>query len=450
MTVGIDIGTSSVKALAADDAGRVVATAKVAHGFRTPEPDHLEHDADLAWRRNVRTAWSRIRRAVGDRPIAAVDVAAMVPSLCAVDDRGVPITPGLLYTDARGKATPGLSPNENGELLGFARWCAKAAPKAAGLWPAQAVANHALTRNATIDYVTAATAVPLFDWAGWDRKVARRAGIDPAQLPTIATSHAPIGTAPGGVPVGPGTIDAFAEQLVAGADRVGDVLVILGSTLIVWVVTDDWVEVPGLWTVPHTAPGKVLVGGPSNAGGLFLEWVWRTLGERPERIGAPASRADLPVWAPYLRGERTPLHDASRRGALWDLTVTHGRPEIAAAAFEASGFVVRRDLELSGLSAKRIVATGGGSHSAMWVQAVADATGLPVDVVDVPEGGALGAAYLARVTAGLEADTAGAARWARTSRRVRPDATVRRRLAPRYQRFLEVAGPVPAPSSRAK
>ena len=74
------------------------------------------------------------------------------------------------------------------------------------------------------------------------------------------------------------------------------------------------------------------------------------------------------------------------------------------ASHEASGFVIRRLVERSGVEARRIVATGGGSRSVPWMQAVADATGLPVDTVAVPEGAALGAAFLARMVGGLESD----------------------------------------------
>ena len=69
-----------------------------------------------------------------------------------------------------------------------------------------------------------------------------------------------------------GTVDALCDQIVSGATQSGDVLVIFGATLIVWAVVDDWVEAPGLWTLPHTVAGKVLVGGPSNAGALFVDW----------------------------------------------------------------------------------------------------------------------------------------------------------------------------------
>ena len=68
------------------------------------------------------------------------------------------------------------------------------------------------------------------------------------------------------------------NRLVAGADSDGDVLVLCGTTLIVWVTIAEYREVPGLWTLPHTAAGKSQIGGPSNAGGLFLGWVDRLVG----------------------------------------------------------------------------------------------------------------------------------------------------------------------------
>src|SRR5206468_7754809 len=91
LAVGIDIGTTSVKAVAADADGNVVARARIPHKLLVPAPDRLEHDARQAWRRGPRRALAAL-----DRPdAAAIAVTAMVPSMCAVDRRGVPITPGL-------------------------------------------------------------------------------------------------------------------------------------------------------------------------------------------------------------------------------------------------------------------------------------------------------------------------------------------------------------------
>ena len=196
-------------------------------------------------------------------------------------------------------------------------------------------------------------------------------------------------------------IDALGEQLVAGADGEGDVLVILGTTLIVWVITAGWRDIDGLWTTPSTVPGMVAIGGPSNAGGFFVNWLAAVLGTDPWAAQAPPEDSErVPVWLPYLRGERVPFHDPDRRGSLHDLDVGLGSSALVRAAFEASAFAVRHIVELSGVTPSRIVATGGGVRNRAWLQALADGNDLPVDVVAVPEGAALGAAWLARQAAG--------------------------------------------------
>jgi xylulokinase len=86
----------------------------------------------------------------------------------------------------------------------------------------------------------------------------------------------------------------------------------------------------------------------------------------------------------------------------------------------------------------RIIATGGGTRLQPWMQAIADATGRPVEVSAVAEGAALGAAFLARMAAGLETTIADAAHWASTDRVVDPDPGWAAAIEDRYQRFLEL------------
>src|SRR2546423_15273998 len=99
-------------------------------------------------------------------------------------------------------------------------------------------------------------------------------------------------------------------------------------------------------------------------------------------------------------------------------------------------------IDTSKVDARRVVATGGGTRVDEWVQPLADVTALPVDCVAVPEGGALGSAWLARIAAGLEEPTAmtEGRRWARTGRRVEPDARWAPAVAGRYDEFLELSG----------
>lgn len=442
MTVGIDIGTTAVKALAVDGEGSVLARARIPHEMRSPVAGAFEHDIDRVWRDDVVAALGAVAEG---RNVAAVNVSAMVPSLGAVTAEGRGCSPGLLYGDHRGM-TEANRPDEAGdpgELLAFLGWLARHAPGAAGYWPAQAVANHALCGVGAIDSITAMTAVPLFDLQGWDDSLVAAAGATTETLPRVVPGTAPAGTVLDGLPargalVGGGTIDALAEQVVAGADHSGDVLVICGATLVIWAVIDGWRTVPGLWTIPHTAPGKVLIGGPSTAGGIFIDRVHRWLGRAPDAGLAEVDDADLPVWLPYARGERTPLHRRDLRGELHGAALHHDAVHLRRAAYEATGFVVRRHLDLAaaaGLEPRRIVATGGGARSEPWMQALADVTGLPVDVVAVPEGAALGAAFMARCTAGLETSIADAGRWARTGRRVEPEPGRRPGIDARYGEF---------------
>ncbi|BBZ45784.1 xylulokinase [Mycobacterium parmense] len=438
VTIGIDVGSTAVKAVAADADGRVRARARIPHALRVPAPDRLEHDADEAWRRGPLVALQQL----GCPEAESVAVAAMVPTLAAVDAAGRPVTPGLLYGDARGRVPGAGRPltaqplPSVGETAEFLRWTAAEAPDAEGHWPAQAVANHALAGEAVIDLATAATAYPLFDGTGWDPAACAGCGAAVAQMPRVQAIGVAAGELrPTGAVLGTGGIDALCEQIVAGADRDGDVLVLCGTTLIVWVTVPAARQVPGLWTIPHTAAGKSQIGGASNAGGLFLGWVDRVLA-RADPAGASPGR--VPVWSPYIRGERTPFHDPDRRAVLDALDLTQDAAALRRAAYEASGFVVRQLIELTGAPVERIVAAGGGTRVRPWMQAIADAAGRPVQVSAVAEGAALGAAFLARLAAGLETSIGDAGRWVRTGGVVDPQPAWAAAVEDRYQRFCEL------------
>jgi xylulokinase len=445
LTAGVDIGTTSVKAVAVDGDGTVLARARVPHEVRTPDPGSFEHDVDRAWRDGVLAALGRV---AGGRALAAVNVAAMVPSLGAVGSDGRAVGPGLLYGDRRGERVgegdAAARPGDSGELLAFLAWQAAASPGAAGYWPAQAVANHALCGRGAIDTTTAMTAHPLFDFVGWDEGLAAGAGVTVDQLPALVRGVEPAGRAGKGLPgagalVGGGTIDALAEQLVAGADAPGDVLVLCGTTLITWGVLAEDAEVEGLWTIPHTAAGLSLIGGPSNAGGLFLEAARGWLGADAAAGVDAVGPAGLPVWLPYVRGERTPLHRRDLRAAVEGIGLHHTPAHLLRAAYEAAGFVVRHHVDLArsaGLVPRRIVATGGGTQVPVWLRALADCTGLPVHVAAVPEGAALGSAFVARCVAGLEDSMTDASRWARTARVVDPDPVWVAAAGDRYEVFM--------------
>jgi xylulokinase len=411
-----------------------------------PEPDVLRHDAKKAWRAGPRKAFEQVTaelEAEGNS-LAGVAVASMVPSMTAVGRQGVPLLPGLLYGDREGRPTED-SPDDAVVPLGampdaegFLRWASREVPDARGYWPCQAVATNAISGLPAIDTGVTASLGMLHTHKGWNTDLLGSMGIAEKQMPLVVPMGEAAGTLPGSdVVITGGTIDAFCDQIVSGAIHKGDVLVIFGATLICWVICDEWLSVDGLISYPSTTPDRYLVGGPSNAGALFVDWARHLLRDTPRpgpkreqlepRLGTPGR---VPVWLPYVRGERTPFEDHTLRSNIYGLDIGSGAEAMERAAYEASGFVVRRMIERAGVKPTRIVASGGGSRVTAWMAAVADATNLPVETVAVPEGAALGAAFFARLAAGLEASLDDSTRWKGVTRSSAIWARARRRLPP--------------------
>jgi len=455
VTVGVDVGTTSVKALAVDEKGQVVARSRVPHTVMAPEPDILRHDAKRAWRTGPRKAFEQVtaQLVAEGNALAGVAVASMVPSMTAVSDRGVPVLPGLLYGDREGRA-PSDAPTGDAVLLpgtmpdaeGFLRWASTEVPDARGYWPCQAVATHALSGVPAIDTGVTASLGILHTHGRWNAEILSSLRVSEEQMPKVVPMGQAAGTLPGSdVVITGGTIDALCDQIVAGATQPGDVLVIFGATLICWAVCDEWIVAPGLISYPHTTAERFLIGGPSNAGALFVDWARHLLrgiprpGPDRERLGPRlGDPGRVPIWLPYVRGERTPFEDHTLRSNIYGLDIGTGAEALERAAYEASGFVVRRMLDRAGVKATRIIASGGGSRVTAWMAAVADATNLPVDAVAVPEGAALGAAYFARLAAGLETSLADSARWSAVGRTIEPDPTWVHAAEARYERFSEL------------
>jgi xylulokinase len=419
-----------------------------------PEPDILRHDAKRAWRSGPRKAFEQVTeqlQAEGNS-LAGVAVASMVPSLTAVNKQGVPVLPGLLYGDREGRAAGDaagdavLLPGTMADAEGFLRWASTEVPDARGYWPCQAVATHAISGTGTIDTGVTASLGMLHTHGHWNAELLASMGVAEKQMPAVAPMGQAAGTLPGSEAVFTGgTIDALCDQIVSGAVHPGDVLVIFGATLICWAVSDEWLTVDGLISYPSTTPDRFLCGGPSNAGALFVDWARHLLRGTPRpgpqreqlepRLGQPDR---VPVWLPYVRGERTPFEDHTLRSNINGLDIGSGAEALERAAYEASGFVVRRMVERAGVKPTRIVASGGGSRVTAWMAAVADATNLPVDTVAVPEGAALGAAYFARLAAGLESSLDDSTRWAAVGRTIEPDPVWMRAADVRYEKFRDL------------
>lgn len=429
ITVGIDIGTTSVKALAVDADGQILARSRVPHDIHVPSVDVFEHDAKQAWYDGPQRAMQDL----GVSDVEGIAIVSLVPSVTAVDEAGIPITPGLLYGDHRGQEGRDESDLLNsGEYASMLRWTAAQAPGARGYWTAPAVAGAALGGVPAADYGLGFSLSAFWD-GNWRADALAEIGIRPEQLPLLVADDDVAGRIGSAVQTS-SMADAWAEATVAGADSPDDALVICGTTLIVWPSIEGHRSVPGMWTIPHPRPGMSILGGASNAGGMFINHARRLLASSGPRLEPHA----IPIWIPYIKGERTPVHNNTLRAALHDMEISQGPDQLMRAAYEASAFSARRLIDLAGASTTRVIASGGGTHDPQWMQAIADCTNRPVDVVAVPEGAALGAAWHARVVAGLE-QRADSTRWVRHGRRYEPDPRWVGPCEERYQRWSALA-----------
>ena len=370
----------------------------------------------------------------------------MVPSLTAVDADGVPRTPGLLYGDGRGRSSAsGANPVESRELLEFLRWTRAEDPgrcrvlaRDRGRQPRAVRRRGARHRRPRPPRSRSSTG------RAGTRRSRRRSEITVDQLPRLvptAWECGRIGGADGPV-LASGCIDALADQIVAGADNEGDVLVLLGTTLIVNTVTASHDPVPGYWVIPHTSRGKFLAGGPSNAGGLFVNWATAPLADvcrraarsapRPGLGAVPARRAGADARSRPSRGARR-----SRSHARCGCAATRGIRGVRASSPVASSTRrARRTAPTRNGSSRPVAGRGWTSGCRRWPIA----PGCRSSARRSRKAPRSGSAFLARCAAGLEdGGMLDAARWARPGRTVEPAPAWVEPAAQRYRRFLDLS-----------
>jgi xylulokinase len=395
-TLGIDIGLSGVRASVMREDGSVPATARVALPPRIRE-GIAEQDPN-AWVSAVIDAGARAVDAAGIR-IDGVGVTALGPAPILIDADGRALTPTPLFGLDR-RADPWraeLSTGPDHALPTLLRW-RKDEPdllrSARSLLDATGFVVRSLTGEETMDRITAAS----YLWEDVDAPVALPAPAEPDAVAggVRASPAAALGLG-AGTPVAVGTIDCFADVAAAGVAALGDGAVLLGSTLILYVVGRPGPPPPGLETSPHLGEG-VLIGGSTATAGLALEWLAGILGADRSTLSEQAAELDRDsgglLALPYLAGERTPLNDAGARGVLAGLTLATGREQVYRSFVDGIAITALDVAARLEASPQAYRVAGGGVDDAAWLTATCDALGVTLEVMPDP-GAAVGAAWLA-------------------------------------------------------
>ena len=442
--IGIDVGTTAVKALVVSPSGEVLARAQAAYPLSTPRPGWAEQDPEDWWH-----ATQQALAALDAKP-AAIGLSGQMHGLVALDEADRVIRPAILWNDGRTQRqceeieeTVGLDRlialTGNRALAGFTApkllWLRDSEPDAFARIRSMLLPKDYVRLRMTGEKATDcsdASGTLLFDVGAreWSAPLMDALELDLSILPPALESPELTGTYEG-VPVVAGGGDQAAGAVGVGVTVPGGPLsVALGTSGVVFAALPAFAAdaqarvhafchaVPGMW---H-AMGVML-----NAAGA-LRWLHDATGNADyDELMAEAEPWEPGVegltFLPYLAGERTPHADPDARGAFAGLSLRHDRGALTRAVLEGVAFGLRDSLDLLrelGVDAQVARASGGGAASDLFLRVVASALELPVERVAVDEGAAYGAALLAGVGAGSFGSVEEAAALARPTATIEP------------------------------
>lgn len=476
-TIGVDVGTSMVKAVRFGAGRQAEHTASVPTVVRTPSPGWSEQDLGEVWAA-VQEVVRDVAPADGD--VDAVCITAQGDGCWLVDAAGRPTRPAVLWNDARaggvvddwerrGLLDDAFRVNGSYGNAGVAHaqlaWLASAQDPglteartllSCGSWvylklTGRRALHESDACNPFLDAHTGEPAQDLCDrlGVGWAvdllPELVNGASPPVPLLPDVATL---LGLR-AGTPVVLGPYDVPATALGVGAVAPGEGFAVLGTTLCVGIMA----EAPGLDRTPSGMslrtgyPEQWLLAYATLAGTEVLEWARGLLGlvgvadlvQLATGPGAARPGLEPPLVLPYLSpaGERAPFRDPLAAGAVLGLRLGHGPADLARGVLEGLSLAVRDCLLAAGRTPASLAVCGGGARSARWCAMLADATGLPVVVAEQDQVGALGAVLAGELAmGGLAGLGQVVAEAGRAGRRHEPDPARAARFDDLYERFV--------------
>lgn len=450
--LGIDVGTTAVKAAVFDERGRRVSKAVEEYALETPGPDLVELDAEVYWRSCVSAVRRALERA-GKPDVSAVSVSSQGETLIAVGRDGKPLRKAIVWLDNRSKEEADELRSRFGEQEIYR---ITGQPAVVPTWPATKIlwirrrephlfkkvwkfflvedyVLYKLTgRPATEPSVSSSTLMLDIGKCSWWGEMLGYLGVDEEALPEVLPSGAPVGLLSEeasrelgvreDVVVAAGAFDQAAAALGAGNVEEGAVSESTGAALAIVAPTRRMVFDPRR-RIPlhrHAVPGLFFLMPWCQTAGMLLKWfrdgfarverlveeeagvsAYKLLDAMAERV--PPGSEGL-VVLPHLAGAASPEFDPKARGVIFGLTLRHGMAHVVRALLESVGYMLRRNIELLeglGLEVREVRSIGGGARSAVWCRIKADILQKPLLTPGEEESACLGAAILAGAASGV-------------------------------------------------
>jgi xylulokinase len=435
--IGLDVGTTGLKAIAISPAGDVVARAERSYPLATPTPGWSEQDPEDWWR----AAEAALAEVSSAHEVAGIGLSGQMHGLVALDQRTRVLRPAILWNDQRTAAECAEIEQRVGlarliELTGNRALPGFTAPKL--LWLRRHEADvYERIRHVLLpkDYVRLrltgeiatdaadASGTLLLDVAGrrWSDAMLEALELPREWVPPVLESPEASGRTPTGTPVAAGAGDQSAAALGVGLDAPGPLSVVLGTSGVVLAVlpafrADREARVHAFC---HAVPGAWQSMGVMLSAAGSLEWLRRAVAPHESFSSLLDEAARWPpgagglLFAPYLQGERTPHADPDVRAAFVGLELRHDRGALTRAVLEGVAFGLRDSLQLLrelDVETDRGRSSGGGARGRLWLEIVSSVLGLPLERTAVEEGSAYGAALLGGVAGGVFADVHDAVR----------------------------------------
>ena len=441
MYIGLDLGTSGLRALLADEAGVIVATADAAYSVSTPHSGWSEQDPS-DWVEACETVMAELKEThpIEVSAVRGIGLSGHMHGATLVDSKGQVLRPCILWNDTRSAVQAAVldeTPNVRGlsgniVFPGFTapklKWVEENEPEIFAKIAKVLLPKDYLRYWLTGDYVGDMSDSAGTSWLDvgkreWSEELIDAGHMRLEQMPRLVEGSESSGTVraqlradwgmDGPVTVAGGGGDNAVAACGVGCFRDGDGFVSLGTSGVLLAAKNSFA--PDLETAVHTfchaVPDTWYQMGVILAATDCLNWLSRVTGrsqaELAGMMGSEISEPSTTMFLPYLSGERTPHNDSAVRGSFVGLDVATSPKDLTQAVMEGVSFALRDNLDAlnaTGTNLLRILAIGGGTKSRFWLETLATTLNLPLDLPEKGDfGAALGAARLA-IAADTKAD----------------------------------------------
>ncbi|MGD1029507.1 MAG: FGGY-family carbohydrate kinase [Opitutaceae bacterium] len=489
LLLGIDVGTSSVKAALVDRRGGLHAVGQAEYPLHHIRPAWVEQDPENWWRgtcQAVREALARVPD--GGERVLGLAVSCQAPALLALDRSGRALRPAMIWMDRRAEAESSrlaeqigaaeihrVTGNRPDALYVAARllWLRNNEPKTLSrTWQFAQVngyINYRLTGRLTLDPSNAVLLqMRSYGTGEWSKALCAACGVEPSQFPEVVPAHSAQGEVTrqaseatglrAGIPVMAGTVDSAAAALEVGVVEPGIAAEMTGTSTVLIVPNDRGLTEPALIAMPHALPGIHLLLGAMVASGGCLRWFRDQFGQpevRDESEGKGGAFDLLTrqaagvepgsggvIFLPYMMGERSPLWHTHARGVFFGLSLATPRAALVRSILEGTAFALRHNMEVAlraGAEVREVRSVGGCSRSELWNQIKADVLGRPLLLPRTSVGSPFGAAVVAGMGLGIYPDVRKSlSEIVQLDRRFEPDQANHERYMRSYRVYRDI------------